>query len=81
MRTIGAREANQRFSELLREVEAGKDVTITRHGKPVARLSSVRGKTRSAAERKKAVAEMVRLMKKGLDLGGRSYRRDEMHER
>ena len=81
MRTIGAREANQRFSELLREVEAGKDVTITRHGKPVAHLSSVRGKTRSVAERKKAVAEMVRLMKKGLDLGGRSYSRDEMHER
>jgi len=33
MRTIGAREANQRFSELLREVESGKEITITGHCK------------------------------------------------
>lgn len=36
--TITARDANQRFSRLLAEVEAGREVVITRHGKPVARL-------------------------------------------
>ena len=30
MKTVGAREANQRFSELLREAEAGKEIAITR---------------------------------------------------
>jgi prevent-host-death family protein len=80
MRVVGAREANQNFSELLREVEGGREVTITRHGKPVARLLPARPKPVAAAERRKAVAEMVKLMKKGIDLGGRSYTRDEMHE-
>lgn len=38
MRTVGAYEAKTYLSELLDDVEAGKDVTITRYGKPVARL-------------------------------------------
>ena len=37
-RTIGAFEAKNRLSELLQLVENGQEVTITRHGKPVARL-------------------------------------------
>ena len=37
-RTIGAFEAKNRLSELLQLVENGEEVTITRHGKPVARL-------------------------------------------
>lgn len=39
MRTVSIREANQSFSRLLREVEAGETVVITRQGKPVAQLS------------------------------------------
>ncbi len=35
---IGAFEAKNRLSELLRAAEAGQSVTITRHGRPVARL-------------------------------------------
>jgi prevent-host-death family protein len=35
---IGAFEAKNRLSELLQRVENGEEVTITRHGKPVARL-------------------------------------------
>jgi prevent-host-death family protein len=38
MREIGAYEAKTHLSELLDDVEAGEDVTITRYGKPVARL-------------------------------------------
>ena len=37
-RTIGAFEAKNRLSELLQLVENGQEVTITRHGKAVARL-------------------------------------------
>jgi len=38
MRKIGAYEAKTHLSELLDDVEAGENVTITRYGKPVARL-------------------------------------------
>lgn len=39
---IGAFEAKNRLSELLDRVERGEDVTITRHGKEVARLVSAK---------------------------------------
>ena len=38
MRSVNAREANQAFSHLLAEAEAGEEVVITRRGKPVATL-------------------------------------------
>jgi prevent-host-death family protein len=38
MRTVGAYEAKNHFSELLAEVAAGATVQITKHGTPVARL-------------------------------------------
>ena len=38
MRQIGAFEAKNRLSELLAAVENGEEVTITKHGRPVARL-------------------------------------------
>jgi prevent-host-death family protein len=38
MENIGAFEAKTHFSQLLRQVEAGDTITITRHGRPVARL-------------------------------------------
>lgn len=51
---IGTFEAKNRFSELLDRVEKGEEVTITRHGKPVARLVAAKArdieKARAAAE-------------------------------
>lgn len=35
---IGAYEAKTRLPELLRRVEAGESLTITKHGKPIADL-------------------------------------------
>ena len=35
---VGAYEAKTRFSQLLERVAAGEEITITRHGNPVARL-------------------------------------------
>ena len=37
-RYITATEANQRFSEMLREVGQGESYTVTSRGKPVARM-------------------------------------------
>jgi prevent-host-death family protein len=42
MRSIGAFEAKNRLGQLLDLVEQGEEVTITRHGKEVARLVPVR---------------------------------------
>jgi prevent-host-death family protein len=47
MRTIPAVEAKAHFSELLRAVEAGEEIVITRRGREIARL--VPEQARSAA--------------------------------
>ena len=54
MREIRATEAKARLAELLRAVEAGETVAITRRGKPVAHL--VPAPDRERDRRKKAVA-------------------------
>ena len=38
MERIGIYEAKSRLSELIEQAESGKEVTITRHGKAVAKL-------------------------------------------
>ena len=38
MRTAGVREARQNLSMLLDEVKKGREIIITEHGRPVARL-------------------------------------------
>jgi prevent-host-death family protein len=63
----------------LREAEEGEEIIITRNNQPVARLSPINSK-RDEKRRATAVRRMQKLMEKGLDLGGRSYSRDEMHE-
>lgn len=39
--TVNVQEAKTRLSELLARVEAGDQVTIARHGRPVARLELI----------------------------------------
>ena len=51
MREIGSTEAKTRLSELLRAVEHGETVAITRHGKQVAHLVPVRAEDRARRER------------------------------
>ena len=79
MRNVGAREANQQFSRLLREAENGEEITITRNGKAVAYLGPAKA-SRSSRARTKAFEEMVQLLEKGVDFRGRRFTRDEMHE-
>jgi prevent-host-death family protein len=59
MTDIGAFEAKTHLSRLLDRVERGESLTITRHGKPVARLIPVSGSSRE--ERRRAVAELKQL--------------------
>lgn len=49
MKMIGAFEAKVHFSELLRDVENGETIVITRHGLPVAQIAPL-GKSADSAE-------------------------------
>jgi prevent-host-death family protein len=79
MKTVSARDANQHFSKLLADVEAGEEVVITRRGRPVARL--VREAGMSEEERQKALEELKKIMERGVRFEGPPMTRDEMHER
>jgi prevent-host-death family protein len=68
MREVGAFEAKNKLSALLDLVERGEEVTITRHGRPVARLVA----PAPAGNREAAVAAVKRMreLRKGVTLGG-----------
>ncbi|MEO7397689.1 MAG: type II toxin-antitoxin system prevent-host-death family antitoxin [Ilumatobacteraceae bacterium] len=61
MAQVGAYEAKTHLPRLLDEVEAGASITITRNGRPVARLMPV-ADTHAAANR---ILELRRRIKKG----------------
>jgi prevent-host-death family protein len=71
MAEIGAFEAKTHLSHLLDQVQRGETITITRHGKPVARLVPVGGSSRD--DRLRAIAQLKEL-RKGQTLGGLSVR-------
>ena len=72
MKTIGAYEAKTRFSELLKEVESGETVIVTRHGQPVARLMPME---RDADDAAAAIEELHRYRRERRPtLGGISIR-------
>ncbi|MGQ9573573.1 MAG: type II toxin-antitoxin system Phd/YefM family antitoxin [Dehalococcoidia bacterium] len=66
MKQIGVYEAKAQLPRLLEEVERGESITITRHGRPVARLVPVRGRRRSVGE----AIEAIREFRKGHRLDG-----------
>ncbi len=67
MHEIGAFQAKNKLGTLLDLVEKGEEVTITRHGKPVARLvAPVEPIDRAAA---REAAARIRAMRKTVSLG------------
>ena len=65
MKQVGVYEAKTHLPRLLDEVEQGETITITRHGRPIARVVPVRGRQRSVKE---AIAA-IREFRKGHTLG------------
>lgn len=63
MKTVGVSEAKTHLAQLLDDVARGEEVTITRHGQPVARLVSARP-TRDPEKVAAAVAQ-VRVLSRG----------------
>ncbi len=71
MKQFGVYDAKTHLAKLLDEVEKGESVTITRHGRPVAKLVPVPGR------RKRSVAEVIaaiRESRKGNRLDGLTVR-------
>ena len=66
MREIDAFEAKNTLGSLLDEIERGEEITITRRGKPVAKLISDEAK--SDREKALAVVEEMKVVRKGLTL-------------
>lgn len=42
MNTVSLTQARAKLSEILNRVESGEEIVVTRHGRPIARISAVR---------------------------------------
>ncbi|MCC7045440.1 MAG: type II toxin-antitoxin system prevent-host-death family antitoxin [Alphaproteobacteria bacterium] len=82
MRTVSSREANQKFSKILADAEGGREIVITKRGKPVAKLVPFRAK-KISKERQAAIDDLMDMLREGwdLDYANNKMTRDEMHER
>lgn len=75
--TVGAYRAKTHLSELLEKVAAGEEITITKHGAPVAKLVPVK----KEANTEQRVAAIHRIQKLGAGLSLRGLRiKDLIHE-
>jgi prevent-host-death family protein len=80
MHTVGSYEAKTHLPRLLERVEQGETITITRHGKPVARLVPA-VITKPRPDVAAAIAAMIEFQEKeGPTLGGKLTIRDLMDE-
>ena len=66
--TVGAYEAKTHLSKLLEKVEAGEEITITKHGAPIAKLVPV--KKEASAEERAAAIRRIQKLADGLSLAG-----------
>lgn len=70
MRHIGIFEAKAQLSSLLDEVERGDEVTITRHGKPIAKLvQATQELAPDEIAKRKVAIHNLRTMARELKLG------------
>ncbi len=81
MRTVSLMTANQEFSQLIKEVEGGKRLIITRRGRPVAILAPHRGEKTADPEWTSAYRRMMARLEKGAQLGGLRVERKELYDR
>jgi prevent-host-death family protein len=61
MKEVAIYEAKTRLSELLAAVEHGEQITITRRGRPVARLVAIGPVRREASQRQRVTAVFARM--------------------
>lgn len=71
MGTVGSYEAKTHLPELLKRTAKGEQITITKHGVPVAQLVPARSLKKPDV---RAVIQELRQLRKGRTLGGTSLR-------
>ena len=82
MKTVTLRTANKDFSKLVQEIERrGEEYLITRHGRPVARLTPHIKDKGADLEWVAAFERMKQLHATGLDLDGLKIDRDKLYDR
>ena len=64
--TVGAYEAKTHLSELLEKVEAGEEITITKHGAPVAKLVPI--KREATTDERASAIKRIQKLASGLSL-------------
>lgn len=81
-RSVSAREAGQHFSRILRDAEAEAEIVVTRRGLPVARIvpAALSRERRLTLEQEAAHARRMECLRKGWDLGGDRFSRDELYD-
>ena len=81
-RSVPARDANQQFARILRDVEGGAEFVVTRRGKPVARIVPAQTSRERplTPEQEAAHARSMRRLRKGWDRGGGTFNRDELYD-
>jgi prevent-host-death family protein len=81
-KSVSAREANQQFARILRDVEAGAEIVVTRRGQPVARIVPVQTsrERQLTPEQEAAHTRTMERLRKGWDLGGGKFNRDELYD-
>jgi antitoxin (DNA-binding transcriptional repressor) of toxin-antitoxin stability system len=75
--TIGSHDAKTRLAELLDRVERGEEIVITRHGRPVARLTRT-GPGHDVAAARATAAALARLREEIAGDGSSAFTLEEM---
>lgn len=78
-RSITAREANQNFSRLLREVRDGQTYIVTSHGAPVAKIAPVESFDQVSVAAQKVLFGRLRTQKASTKPA--TWSREELYER
>ena len=81
MRTVSLMIANQEFSKLIKEVEHGECVLITRRGRPIAKLLPHATDKTADPEWAAAYRRMMTRLKEGASLGGLRIEREDLYDR
>jgi len=86
MRQMTMREANQQFSQVVREVqETGESVQVLRNGEPAAEIhpaSSQNVKRRLSPAREKALKRLLETARRSaFKSDGKGWKREELYER
>lgn len=72
MKTVSVAEAKNNLSKLLARVDAGEEISVTRYGKPVARLVAAKPQADSKAHRAsvRRVFQQLQELRRGVQLEG-----------